>query len=75
VLVHARGRIGSEPWLNFDEDQVASDVADLHANGMELAARGPVRPRRVAATAGSGRIYCFAVAERPLFRDGFEAGP
>lgn len=23
----------------------------------------------------SGRIYCFATAESPLFADGFEAGP
>ncbi len=28
----------------------------------------------LAATAGSGRLYCFALAEPPLFADGFETG-
>jgi hypothetical protein len=28
----------------------------------------------LAATAGSGRLYCFALAESPLFADGFETG-
>lgn len=35
VLVHARDRIGSGPWSNFEEDEVASDITDLHTNGID----------------------------------------
>jgi hypothetical protein len=145
VLVHARDRIGSGPWYNFEEDEVASDVTDLHTNGIDptlmLTEAGDTVPSNdhdiltgsngdgtametfpdnptvpgptcfnwtssdpnvygwvghadwfpgqswnsqhavqcdaagLASTAGSGRIYCFATAESPLFADGFEAGP
>jgi hypothetical protein len=33
-LVHARDRIGTGPWFNYDGDLVASDVAGLHATGI-----------------------------------------
>jgi hypothetical protein len=33
-LVHARDRIGTGPWYNYDGDLVAADVAGLHASGL-----------------------------------------
>ncbi len=143
VLVHARDRIGTGPWYNFDGTEVAANVANLHTNGitpaliltelgmlvptnehdilagtlpdgtaMEQFPGNPMAPgptcfnwtsndagaygyvghsdwivgqswnsqhevfcdqAGLASTAGSGRIYCFAVAaSEVLFRDGFE---
>ena len=44
-LIHARDRIGEGPWYNFDGDEVASDVDDLHAsqipNALMLTELGP----------------------------------
>lgn len=34
--VHARDRIGSGPWFNFDGVQVAEDVDDLHSDNNAL---------------------------------------
>jgi hypothetical protein len=141
ALVHARDRIGGGPWRNFDGDEVASDLADLHANGVapalmltELGGAVPLAEHDIltgtdadgtaieefpgnpaapppnclnwtsnapdaygwvghedwiagqswidqhevlcdeaglASTAGSGRLYCFALS---IFGDGFESG-
>lgn len=35
ALVHARDRIGAGPWFNHDGDAVASDLASLHADGID----------------------------------------
>lgn len=141
ALVHARDRIGAGPWRNFDGEEVASDLADLHANGVapalmltELGTTVPLDEHDIltgtdadgtaieefpgnpdapppncfnwtsnaadaygwvghedwvagqswidqhevlcdqaglASTAGSGRLYCFALS---IFGDGFESG-